>query len=70
MRVNLVNWAKEAYEVFGELLGYGAHGVLDQCEAFEVRGACGPDGIRHTRRKIHHGARAGGGFGKLVIARP
>lgn len=61
--------AKEAFEVFGELLGHGAHGFLDLREQFEVRGARDPDGIRRAKRKLHDGARAGGGFGKLVIAR-
>lgn len=65
MQAKLVGKAKEAFEVLGELLGHGAHGVLDLCKAFEVRGARGTDGVRSARRKLYDGARAGGGIGKL-----
>lgn len=70
LQAKLGGKAKEAFEVFGELLCYGAQGVLDLREAFELRGARGTDGVRSARRKLHDGARAGGGIDKLIFARP
>lgn len=62
-------WLKRPSRFLVNCSVMGAHGFLDLREQFEVRGARDPDGIRRAKRKLHDGARAGGGFGKLVIAR-